>query len=168
MGSGKNTVGQELAHRLSWSFSDLDALIETLEGLSIPDLFRTKGESYFRAAERAALRQLIDSLTLDTVIALGGGAFAQDLNRQMLRAFPTIFLEAPISELWQRCLQHEAADGAPRPLRGDPTQFERLYQERLPFYRQAAHTIATSGKTPTQICQEIERALELHSPEANY
>ncbi len=55
MGSGKNTVGRELAQRLSWDFIDLDARIEALEGQTIPELFRTKGETYFRVAERNAL-----------------------------------------------------------------------------------------------------------------
>ena len=164
MGSGKNTVGRELARRLCWAFADLDALIENLEGRSIPDIFRTKGESHFRAIETEALRDLITNLSRDTVAALGGGAFAQEANRQMLQAFPTIFLEAPIDELWQRCLQHEAAEGAERPLRGDRDQFARLYEERLPIYRRATLTVGTSGKTPTEICQEIERSLKLDLP----
>ena len=161
MGSGKNTVGQELARRLSWEFADLDTRIETLEDQSIPDIFRTKGESYFRAAERTALRLLLDTLVRDSVVALGGDAFAQELNRQMLRLWPTVFLDPPVTELWQRCLDQEAADGAQRPLRRNPAEFARLYQERLPFYRQASLTIATSGKTPAAISEEIQRLLQL-------
>ena len=115
MGSGKNTVGQELARRLSWDLLDLDARIESRESQSIPEIFNQKGEPYFRAAETAALRDLLASLTRDTVIALGGGAFAQEPNRTLLRPWPSVFLDAPIEELWQRCLDHESADGADVP-----------------------------------------------------
>ena len=164
MGSGKNTVGQELARQLDWAFADLDALIETQERQSIPEIFRAKGESHFRAAETNALRALTTNLSQNTVGALGGGAFAQELNRQLLRPWPTIFLEAPINELWQRCLQHETAEGAQRPLRGNRDQFVRLYEERLPLYRQATLSVATSGKTPAEICREIGRLLNLDIP----
>ncbi|HTR24954.1 MAG TPA: shikimate kinase [Terriglobales bacterium] len=161
MGSGKNTVGQELARHLSWAFADLDGQIESREARSIPEIFSQNGEPYFRGVETDTLRGLLASLTRDTVVALGGGAFAQDSNREMLRPWPTIFLEAPVHELWQRCLQHEAADGAPRPLRGDREQFVRRYNERLPFYRAATYTIATSGKSPAEICREIGHTLQL-------
>ncbi len=161
MGSGKNTVGQELARRLSWDLLDLDARIESRESQSIPEIFNQKGEPYFRAAETAALRDLLASLTRDTVIALGGGAFAQEPNRTLLGPWPSVFLDAPIEELWQRCLDHESADGAERPLRGDRDHFARLYSDRLPFYRQATLTVDTSGKPAAAICQEIERGLQL-------
>lgn len=161
MGSGKNTVGQELARRLAWDFVDLDAHIEAREGQTIPEFFRLQGEPAFRAAETSALRDLTSSLTHDSVVALGGGAFVPETNRSLLAPWPTVFLDAPVSELWQRCLQHEAADGAKRPLRNDPEHFARLHEERLPFYRQASLVVNTSGKKAVEICQEIQRALQL-------
>ena len=161
MGSGKNTVGLELARRLSWHFADLDALIEARESQTIPEIFAQKGEPYFREAESAALGELIHSLTRNTVVALGGGAFAQEPIRNLLRPWPSVFLDAPVSELWQRCLDHESAEGAQRPLRGDHDQFARLHEQRLPFYRQASLTVATSGKSAAAICHEIERGLQL-------
>lgn len=160
MGSGKNTVGQELARRLFWDFVDLDARIEAREGQSIPEIFSLKGEPTFRAAETSALRDLTTSLARDTVVALGGGAFVPESNRSLLAPWPSVFLDAPVSELWQRCLQHEAADGAKRPLRNDPEQFARLHEQRLPSYRQAWLVVNTSGKQTAEICQEIQRALE--------
>lgn len=165
MGSGKNTVGQELARRLAWNFLDLDAQIEAREQQSIPDIFRMQGEPAFRSAETNALRDLTNSLARDSVardivVALGGGAFAQETNRELLQPWPSVFLDAPVSELWQRCLQHEAA-GAKRPLRNNFKQFAQLHEERLPFYRQAYAVIETSGKDPADICREIERALQL-------
>ncbi len=161
MGSGKNTVGQELARRLAWDFIDLDARIEVREHQTIPEIFRLKGEPAFRSAETTALRDLTTSLTRNAVVALGGGAFIPETNRALLAPWPSVFLDAPVSELWQRCLEHEAADGAKRPLRNDPEQFARLYEQRLPFYRQASLVVNTSGKQVPEICDEIQHALQL-------
>jgi shikimate kinase len=163
MGSGKTTVGQELARRLAWDFVDLDAHIEARERQTVPEIFRLQGEPAFRLAETSALRDLLaNSLNGDSVVALGGGAFIQEDNRELLRPWPSVFLDAPPQELWQRCLQEEAGagTGVERPLRKDPEQFARLHAERLPFYRQASVVIETSGKQVADICLEIERALQ--------
>ena len=91
------------------------------------------------------------------MVALGGGAFVQERNRELLRQWPSVFLEATVSELWQRSL----TDGVERPLREDPEQFAKLYAERLPFYRQASVVVETTGKQLAAICVEIESALQL-------
>jgi shikimate kinase len=161
MGSGKNTVGRELAHRLGWDFIDLDSRIEAHERQTIPEMFRLRGENYFRQAETSALRDLLENFLRPSVVALGGGAFAQEINRELLRPWPSVFLNAPTEEHWQHCLQHESKSGAERPLRKDPEQFARLHAERLPFYRQASLTVETSGKDVTTICLEIEHAFQL-------
>lgn len=162
MGSGKNTVGHELARRLGWIFVDLDARIEARERMPIPDIFRLHGEPTFRAAETAALHDLLaDVLDHPTVVALGGGAFTQENNRQLLHAWPTVFLDAPVQELWERCCRHELELGVARPLRGDLDQFTELHAHRLPFYRQASVVIETSGKRIADICNEITHALQL-------
>ncbi len=158
MASGKSSVGQELARRLDWDFVDLDARIESREQQTIPDIFRDRGEPGFRLAETSALRDLLtESLQRNRVVALGGGAFVQERNRELLRQWPSVFLEASASELWQRSL----TDGVERPLRGDPEQFAQLYAERLPFYRQASVAVETTGKQLASICVEIEGALQL-------
>ncbi|MGB9236781.1 MAG: shikimate kinase [Terriglobales bacterium] len=160
MGSGKNTVGQELARRLGWDFIDLDAQTEQRERRTIPEIFRTKGESAFRVAETAALRDVLTNAPgRNRVVALGGGAFVEENNRALLRDWPTVFLDAPADELWRRCQR----DGVERPLRKDRGQFSRLLAERLPFYHQATATVETSGKELPSICSEIERALRLRA-----
>jgi shikimate kinase len=157
MASGKSCVGLELARRARWDFVDLDARIEARERQTIPEIFRASGEVGFRIAETAALYELTQSLERDSVVALGGGAFAQDKNRELLRPWPSVFLQAPVDELWQR----SADDKEIRPLRKDREQFARLYAERLPFYRRATLIVETSGKDPAAICVEIETALQL-------
>ena len=158
MASGKSSVGQELARRLDWDFVDLDTRIESREGRTVAEIFRERGEPGFRLAETDALRDLLaESSPHNRVVALGGGAFVQEKNRELLRQWPTVFLEAPAAELWQRSL----TDGVERPLRGNPEQFAQLYAERLPFYRQASVVVETTGKPLASICIEIEGALQL-------
>jgi shikimate kinase len=158
MASGKSRVGRELAQRLAWDFVDLDAQIEAREKRTIAQLFQERGEPGFRAAETSALRELLTvSPQRDHVVALGGGAFVQAINRELLRPWPTVFLETPIDELWQRSL----IDHVERPLRRTAEQFAALYTERLPYYRQATITVVTSGRDPASLCAEIERNLQL-------
>lgn len=158
MASGKSSVGQELARRLEWDFVDLDARIESRERQTVPEIFRDKGEPGFRLAETSALRDLLtEPLKRSRVVALGGGAFVQEANRELLRQWPSVFLEATVSELWQRSL----TDGVERPLREHPEQFAKLYAERLPLYRQARVVVETTGKQLASICVEIEGVLQL-------
>ncbi|MGA9529502.1 MAG: shikimate kinase [Terriglobales bacterium] len=158
MGSGKNTVGQELARRLGWDFVDLDREIERREQRTIPEIFRIDGEPVFRLAETTALQDLLAHHSPhNRVVALGGGAFAEETNRALLRQSSTVFLNAPVEELWRRC----QADGVERPLQKDRAHFASLHDERLPLYRQASITIETHGKDPASICTEIANMLRL-------
>ena len=157
MASGKSTVGPELAHRLGWEFVDLDSRIESREQKSVPAIFRERGEQGFRLAETAALQELMQNLAQSSVVGLGGGAFAQQRNRELLRNWPTVFLHAPVDELWRRSQE----DNIERPLRKDREQFSRLYAERLPHYTEATMTVETAGKDASSICWEIEQALRL-------
>ncbi len=160
MACGKTTTGAALAQRLGWDFVDLDALIEARERRTVSEIFDERGETGFRLAETNALRELTKTLERDahgrpTVVALGGGTFAQATNRALLRGWPSVFLEAPLDELWQRTQEHPVK----RPLRKDRAEFSKLYQARLPFYRQSSVTVVTSGNDQGSLCAEIERRL---------
>ena len=161
MACGKTTTGKHLARRLGWDFIDLDAEVERREGLSVAEIFRDRGEygeKGYRAAETSALRSLINSLERDTVIALGGGTFHIQQNRDLIGVWPSIFLDAPVDELWKRSQQ----EATKRPLRkDDPERFKALLQERLPHYTKATVTIVTSGRDPSSLCDEIESILQV-------
>jgi shikimate kinase len=157
MAAGKTTVGQELARRLGWDFVDLDVHIESREQQTIAEMFRDRGERGFRLAEAATLRDLTESLQRDTVVALGGGTFAQLKNFELLRPWHSIFLDTPLDELWRRSRE----DATKRPLRKDDrAEFEKLYWQRWPSYTQATVTVVTSGKDLATICAEIERTFQ--------
>ncbi len=163
MGAGKSTVGRALGRLLNWTFEDLDDRIATREGRSVAEIFRDSGESEFRRAEHAALQQLLAELRggIVRIIALGGGTFAQEQNHKAILAsgVRTIFLDAPLPELWQRCARQTALE-VKRPLQTSETQFRELHQKRLPFYRTASLRFDTSGKQAEAVAAEIAEKLE--------
>jgi len=154
MGSGKTTVGRLLAQRLAWKFVDLDTLIEEEEGRSIAEIFARGGEAAFRRREQEWLRRIVAEIPTagGRVVALGGGTFAQQPNLELLQRVQaaTIWLECPVEELLMRC-----ALVSNRPLFRDEASFRRLYEERLPFYRQAAFTVRTGAGDPSEVVQQI-------------
>ena len=165
MGAGKTSVGHALAQRLNWAFEDLDERIERLERRTVPEIFRDSGESEFRRAEHAAVRDVLAELKGGAVkvVALGGGAFVQENNVALLRAagVPTVFLDAPVEELWQRCSKQAGESGSERPLLRSINQFRELYETRRKKYVQASHTIQTGGRAVEKVAAEIAETLGL-------
>jgi shikimate kinase len=163
MGCGKSTVGRALASLLGWEFADLDEHIERQEGMAVREIFAQRGEPHFRNLEHLALQEVLGTVSLPTVIALGGGTFVSVRNKRLLHdagAF-SVFLELPLGELVRRC--ESCADGEPsnpRPLAQNTEEFQRLYEERLPWYRCANTTINGTGKTAVEVAQEIAARLQ--------
>jgi len=154
MGSGKTEVGRALAQQLHWEFVDLDHRIEE-KGRPIHEIFVAEGEAAFRSLENASLRELLQETSGHRVVALGGGTFCQQANTSLLRSArqPVVFLDAPVEELWRRCQSHRG--GAVRPLLQDRNQFNRLYQQRQPYYAAADLTVQTLEKSAAAAAQEI-------------
>ena len=142
MGAGKSSVGRALGQRLNWIFEDLDDRIQPREGRTVAEIFRDSGESAFRRAEHAALQQVLEELRGGgaRIVALGGGAFVQKENAALLKAagVPTVFLDAPVEELWQRCCAQAAESGAERPLLSSIEQFRELYETGARSYAKAS------------------------------
>lgn len=160
MGAGKTTVGEKLAQHLGCSFSDLDQLIEDLERQTVAEIFSRQGQKVFRNIETEALRRyLAERGNDDCVLALGGGAMIQADNQTLLKeaGATMIFLEASPETLWKRCV--DAPGSSLRPLLKDKASFFKLYAEREPVYRHAAHTFSTDGKSADDVAKEIATAL---------
>jgi shikimate kinase len=153
MGSGKSAVGRLLADELGWFFADIDEDIETAQGVSIAEIFDTRGEQEFRGMEREALRKRVREVECGKplVLALGGGAFVDAVNRKLLEERGvTVWLDCPFPRISARLngLTH-------RPLARDPEKFQRLYDDRLEFYCQAEHRIAADTDDPAAIVADI-------------
>jgi shikimate kinase len=152
MGSGKTTVGRELANQLQWDFADSDKIIEEREGMSIDDIFKTKGEPYFRALETGILKELLPRRAI--VIATGGGAFAQRVNRElMLQDGLVVWPFVSLKIIRERLSPPEQT--RTRPLMQRPEkEVEKRFKDRLEAYRNA-HLVVNGMGTPVEIAEDI-------------
>ncbi len=142
-GSGKSTVGRQLARRLQLPFSDSDHVIEARLGCPIREFFEREGEERFRDIEA----EVIDTLSQQGagVLSTGGGAVLRPENRRHLRERGTvIYLKSHPEELIRR-LRHDTN----RPLLqvADPmAKLRELFVARDPLYRQTAHFVIETGR----------------------
>jgi len=158
-GSGKSTVGRQLARRLGLPFRDSDHEIEQRIGCPIRDFFEREGETAFRDIEESILQELTQAPS--GVLATGGGAVLRPANRERLRqAGQVIYLRSTPEELFRR-LRHDSH----RPLLQVPDPMGRLrslYEERDPLYRETSHfTIETGRPSVPTLVNMILMQLEL-------
>lgn len=154
MGCGKTTIGRLLARQIGWRFVDLDHMIEERAGLNIPAIFERLGEPAFREIEHELLLRVLGEAmeqNKPTVVALGGGTFAQPQNFSLLRGHGSVvvWLHCPLEELMARCARIQN-----RPLFRDAESFRRLYEQRLPFYQQAHYRVESSVE-PRRTVEQI-------------
>jgi len=142
-GSGKTTVGRQLARRLSLPFLDTDQVIEQRLGCSIREYFKREGEERFRDFEESVLDELTQKLS--GVLSTGGGIVLRPRNRQHLHErCQVVYLNSSPDELFRR-LRHDVK----RPLLqvADPlSRLRDLHALRDPLYRETAHFIIETGR----------------------
>lgn len=142
-GSGKSTVGRQLARRLQLPFLDSDHEIERRLGCSIREFFEREGEERFRDVEES----LLDELTQQHagVLSTGGGSVLRPVNREHLhQRSKVVYLRAQPDDVFRR-LRHDVN----RPLLqvADPlTRLRDLFAVRDPLYREAAHFVIETGR----------------------
>jgi shikimate kinase len=138
--SGKSTLGRQLAKRLDYQFVDMDELIVNQELSSISDIFKYKGEDYFRKVESKVLKGIKPNQKL--IIATGGGVPCFFNNMDFIKTNGiSIFLNVSPEDLLKRI---QKSDGNNRPLIDKKKSNEVLlnelkerYENRLKFYEQA-------------------------------
>lgn len=142
-GSGKSSVGRQLARRLDLRFFDSDHVLEQRLGCTVREFFEREGEASFRDLEQ----QLVDELTQgpSCVLSTGGGAVLRTINRQHLRErAQVVYLHSAPDEVFRR-LRHDRN----RPLLqvADPlARLRELYGSRDPLYRETAHFVIETGR----------------------
>jgi shikimate kinase len=157
MGVGKSTVGRKLAAMLGRDFVDADEAIVEAAQRSIPEIFETFGEAYFRDGERRVIARLIDEG--HGVIATGGGAFVDPATRAaVLDKGIAVWIDCDVDTLVER-----TARRGNRPLlkQGDPKEIlTRLARERAPFYGQAHIRIVSENGPHADTARAIIEAID--------
>jgi shikimate kinase len=154
MGSGKSTVGKLLAEKLNIKFIDVDTEIEKKEGKKISEIFREKGEKYFRELEKKEIENLTKKT--DLVVSTGGGLGANLENmKKMKKTGTVIWLDVPLNLLLERC-----GNDQNRPLLQQPFEkLKKLYEDRKKVYSMADVHIKINTQTPQEIVKEILKRL---------
>lgn len=142
-GSGKSSVGRQLARRLQLPFSDSDHVIEQQLGCSIREYFEREGEERFRDVEESVIDQLTQ--VGSGVLSTGGGVVLRQANRLRLRQHgQVVYLNSSPDELFRR-LRHDVN----RPLLqvADPlNRLRDMHTLRDPLYRETAHFVVETGR----------------------
>ncbi|MFH1779255.1 MAG: shikimate kinase [Candidatus Omnitrophota bacterium] len=152
MGTGKTAVGKELAKKLKMKFIDMDDIIKKREGMEISDIFKQKGESYFRDVEKEVAREVSKQSNL--VIAAGGGVVINKENVKNLKSNGImICLNASPDKILERTKRYTH-----RPLLNVPEPSKRVWEllaKRAQYYARADYQIDTTNLTIDEVVQKI-------------
>ncbi len=164
MGSGKSTVAKLLAKALNLSFIDLDNYIVQKEGSSIKELFKNKGEIYFRLQESKYLKEVLVDVK-PGIIALGGGTPCYSNNMELIKKYSkSFYLKGSIATICQRLTSEKNQRPLIASLNDEQlTEFiaKHLF-ERRDYYEQATETISIDGKSAEDIKDELMKALKIN------
>jgi len=162
MGCGKSTIAKLLANSTSFSYLDLDEIIEKNENASVKNIFSEKGEIYFRKLEHQILEKLINNQE-SFILSLGGGTPCYSNNHEFLKSSNVIYiyLKASVETLYDRLLYSNSE----RPLiaNKNPEEMKEFIAkslfDRSYYYNQAQFKISVDGKSSEEIISEIETIL---------
>ena len=151
MGSGKSTIGGLLAKKLNSVLIDIDKKIEKIQNLKISEIFKTKGEAYFRELEFNVTLQSLDSD--NNIISLGGGAFMnKELRKVLKQKSSTFWLHWNADTLIKRIKNNDK-----RPIiKGlDDAEIKKLINERNKIYYFSDFKIICESLKKTEIVDKI-------------
>lgn len=162
MASGKTTYGKLLASKLKLNFIDLDSYIEEQEALSISDIFKQKGEIYFRKKEHEYLKELLTNKS-KYILAVGGGTPCYAGNMDLINDNAnSIYLQYPLQVLVDRLFENKDQ----RPLiehleqKSDLEDFLRKHLfERAPYYQQAHQKLNLSHESHDEVIDKLLKLL---------
>ena len=157
MGSGKTSVGKELAKELGLTFIDIDEEIEKKYQMKIPKIFQIKGEFFFREVEENISCKLINGKP--SIISIGGGGF---LNKKIRRKIKinaiSIWINTGLDKIYQRLNKSKNR----RPLlnyKNLKKSIKEIYDKRIPIYKKADYTIQTKSDNKKIIVKKIIKKL---------
>ena len=162
MASGKSTIGKEISKKLYMNFIDLDDYIVKRENRSISEIFKIKGEIYFRRIEHLYLKEILDAKD-DFVLSLGGGTPCYANNMELIQhsIAKSIFIKTSIATLVTRLIEEKSKRPLVANLENEQitTFVAKHLFERSFFYEQAKIILDTDNKSLQEITSEIRIAL---------
>lgn len=172
MGAGKSTIGEALSQKMKQPFYDLDTYIEERAGQPITTIFKAEGEKGFREKEKEALLVIIRNKK--GIIALGGGSLqSQHLVDHIKVKGMLVFIDTPLSEILNRIMEQTHRpflmneNGEMKSPQVLKEELQLLYEQRLPFYKQAEVTINAAEFDSTDalavaLLQKIKHHAAIH------
>ena len=158
MGSGKSTIGRNLASKIQLPFIDLDDYIKEKERKRISTIFKEKGEIYFRKVEHQYLKEILN-FNESFVLSLGGGTPCYANNMHLIKNSDAVsfYLQSSVKSLVKRLLKRKSKRPLIAALEDDKiAEFvaKHLF-ERRPFYEEADFTIKTDDTSRSEIVSEL-------------
>ena len=156
MGSGKSSIGYLISKKLNLIFVDVDNLIEEESRITISEIFKTKGEGYFRNLEQKITLKALKGV--NKVIALGGGSFINDkIKKEVLINHFSFWLNCDESVLLKRI---KGSKKRPLAFQSTDQEIKRLIKERTKIYSEAQFKINCNKLTKTEIVNKIIKIYE--------
>ena len=157
MGVGKSTIGKKLAQKLKLKFIDIDLIIEKKEKRTIGEIFKDKGENYFRKIEKKTTLNILKKDGL--VVSLGGGGFINSsIKKEVLSSSVSFWLDLDIKSLLPRLRNIKK-----RPLLNQENlekNVNKIYLNRKKIYNEANFRIKCNAKNISEIVEKIIKLYE--------
>jgi shikimate kinase len=156
MGVGKTRIGKYVAKRLKINFFDIDKLVEKKNKMKITEIFKTKGEIYFRREEEFITTKYLNKK--ESIISIGGGAFINDkIREKVLSECISIWLNVNLKTIYKRLKNSKI-----RPLANNDNQdnLSKIFLERKKIYSLADHKINCNNLNINQISNKIIKLYE--------
>ena len=158
MGSGKSSIGWLVSNKLNLKFSDIDNLIEEKDGISISEIFKEKGENYFRNLEEKITLKALRGTS--KVISLGGGSFINNrIRKEILDNHFSFWLNWDKSVLLKRI---KGSKKRPLAFRLTDQEIKQLIKKRLKIYSKAQFKINCNKLTKNEIVEKIIKIYEIN------
>ena len=156
MGVGKTGIGKYVARRLKVNFFDIDKLIEKKNNMKITEIFKIKGEIYFRKEEELVTIKYLNKK--GSIISLGGGGFINDkIRKKVLSECISVWLNVNLETIYKRL---EKSNKRPLVYKDNQNNIEKIFIERKKIYSLAAHEINCDNLNINQISNKIIKLYE--------
>lgn len=158
MGCGKSTVGRELARLMGSKFIDMDSYIESKEKMSIPQIFASKGEPYFRQVEAQTVVELSNT---NAIVGCGGGAMLNPTSAEVGRkAGQVIFLDVPFETCYERI---KGDTNRPIVMSNSKEELESIFNSRHAIYKEnSSYVLDINGSvSPFENARNIQMFIKL-------